>query len=163
MNDLAVIDRVETMADIEVTESRDIARMIGKQHCELMAMLEGQIRKNSTAKHIGIIPILSENGLCVEDYFIKSTYKVKGNNKSYKCYLITKKGADFIGNKMKGKQGTLFTARYVARFNDMEQSLRQGAKAKEQLMLGLFSDDPIVLATAQNELRKLVSEQKMLK
>ena len=125
-------------------------------------MLEGQIRKNGTAKHIGIIPILSENGLCVEDYFIKSTYKVKGNNKSYKCYLITKKGADFLGNKMTGAKGILFTAEYVTRFSEMEQSLRQGAEAKEQLLLGLFSDGPIVLATAQKELLKLVSARKML-
>jgi len=64
---------------------------------------------------------------------------------------------------MTGAKGILFTAEYVTRFNEMEQSLRQGAEAKEQLLLGLFSDDPIVLATAQKELRKLVSAKKMLK
>jgi len=136
--------------------------MLRKKHFELMAKLKRQIRKNGTTKHIGIIPIFCENGLCVEDYFINSAYKVKGNNRSYKCYLITRKGADFLANKMTGAKGILFTAEYVTRFSEMEQSLQQGAEAKEQLLLGLFCDDTIVLATPQKELRKLVSAKKML-
>lgn len=37
-----------------------------------------------------------------QDFFIPSTYKVGGNNKTYDHYLITRKGCDMVANKLTG-------------------------------------------------------------
>ena len=68
---------------------------------------------------VGIIPILRKHSSEVSKYFIESTYKVEGNNKTYKCYECTKLGCDMLANKMTGEKGILFTAKYVERFNEM--------------------------------------------
>ncbi len=39
------------------------------------------------------------------------------------CYLVTKKGCEFIAHKLTGQKGTEFTARYINRFHEMEQEL----------------------------------------
>lgn len=46
-----------------------------------------------------------------------------------KCYLITKKGCEFLAHKMTGKKGALFTATYINRFHEMEQQLYQPAQS----------------------------------
>ena len=56
-------------------------------------------------------------------FFKKSSYRA-GTGKNYTCYLISRKGCDFIGNKMTGEKGTLFTAAYVNTFHDMDDRLR---------------------------------------
>ena len=39
-------------------------------------------------------------------------------------YCVTKKGCEFIAHKLTGQKGTEFTARYINRFHEMEQELR---------------------------------------
>ncbi|TPR47020.1 Rha family transcriptional regulator, partial [Apilactobacillus micheneri] len=70
--------------NIEKTvDSRLIAEETGDRHSEVM-------RKIST-----MIGYISENAkLRSQDYFIKSNYKAKGNNKTYPCYLLTKMGCE---------------------------------------------------------------------
>ena len=48
---------------------------------------------------------------------------LKGNNKIYNCYLCTKMGCEMLGNKQRGEKGILFTAKYVKKFNEMEQQI----------------------------------------
>ena len=50
---------------------------------------------------------------------------VNSQNKKQPCYEITKMGCEFVANKMTGVKGTAFTAKYVERFNKMEQVLKQ--------------------------------------
>ena len=58
------------------------------------------------------------------DYFIESNYKdAKGEER--KCYLCTKMGCELLGNKLQGEKGILFTAKYVKRFNEMEDKLKE--------------------------------------
>ena len=45
--------------------------------------------------------------------------------KDYPCYLVTKKGCEFIAHKLTGQRGTEFTARYINRFHDMEEQIRE--------------------------------------
>jgi hypothetical protein len=61
--------------------------------------------------------------MVVSDYFTESTYR-DDSGKENKCYLVTKLGCDFLANKFTGEKGTLFTARYVKRFHDMEGQLQ---------------------------------------
>ena len=58
------------------------------------------------------------------DFFTESTY-VDSNNQSRPCYLVTKKGCEFIAHKLTGQKGTEFTARYINRFHEMEDGIQQ--------------------------------------
>lgn len=112
MNDL----RKTTIATVEVAE------MMETDHWKLLRKLEGQ-QKNG--KHIkGYIEILADNDIVVSDYFIPSTYK-DASGKENKCYEVTRMGCDFLANKSTGEKGVLFTARYVKRFNEMENQTKQ--------------------------------------
>ncbi|EPY2274478.1 Rha family transcriptional regulator [Clostridium sporogenes] len=124
-------------------DSREVAKMMGIDHWEILRKLDG----SESAKMIGIIPTLTDNGIVVSDYFIPSTYK-DGSGKENKCYLFTKMGCEFIANKFTGEKGILFTAKYVKKFNQMEQE---------------FKSNQLVLANKEiQELKNAVSEFKVL-
>jgi len=65
---------------------------------------------------------LGEVKIDQSDFFQESTY-ANQQNKILPCYLVTKKGCEFIGNKLTGTKGTEFTAKYINRFHDMEEQL----------------------------------------
>ena len=96
----------------------EIAEMLEMKHWQILRKLDG----TKTAK--GIIQILSDNKIVVADYFIKSSYTDE-QEKERPCYKVTKLGCDFLANKFNGENGIIFTAKYVKRFNDMEQELQQ--------------------------------------
>lgn len=91
-------------------DSREVAEMIGKDH----AMLLRDLRRYEQQ--------LAECNLAVGDFFQESTYK-DANNQSRPCYLVTKKGCEFIAHKLTGIKGTEFTAKYINRFHEMEEQL----------------------------------------
>ena len=101
---------------VQTIPSYDVAEMMGKKHFEILRMLEGYEKP----KVIGIIPVLTNSSSTVSDYFIESSYKDK-SGKTNKCYECTKMGCELLANKMTGEKGILFTAKYVKRFNEMEQ------------------------------------------
>lgn len=68
--------------EIPVIDSREVAEMMNKEHYLLIREIEG----SKTGKRVGIIPTLENANLAVSDFFIESSYKVEGNNKTYKCY-----------------------------------------------------------------------------
>lgn len=98
MNDL----RKTTINSIEV------AQMVGKQHKDLLR----DIRKY--CEHLG------ESKIALTDFFKESTY-VTEQNKTLPCFLVTKKGCEFIAHKLTGQKGTEFTARYINKFHEMEE------------------------------------------
>ena len=96
----------------------EVAEMMEVPHSDLLKKLEG--RKDRK----GYIQILNEGQMSVVDYFVKSTYlDAKGEERP--CYAVTKLGCDFLANKSTGEKGVLFTARYVKRFYEMENQVRQ--------------------------------------
>ena len=101
-------------------DSREVAEMLGKGHAELLRDIDG--RDN----YVGIIPTLEKANLALSNYFIPSTYKA--GTREYKCYLVTKMGCELLGNKQQGEKGILFTAKYVERFNQMEQAVSEQVK-----------------------------------
>ena len=108
MNDL----RKATLTTLEVAEMMEVP------HSDLLKKLEG--RKDRK----GYIQILNEGQMSVVDYFLKSTYlDAKGEERP--CYEVTRMGCDFLANKSTGEKGVLFTARYVKRFNEMENQKNQ--------------------------------------
>ena len=108
---------------VQTIPSYEVAEMMEREHSKVLKMLEGETYKDGRTKVVGIIPTLRKASSRVSDYFIESTYKVEGNNKTYKCYECTKMGCELLANKMTGEKGILFTARYVAKFNAMEKAI----------------------------------------
>lgn len=91
-----------------VIDSRDVAKMIGKAHKNLIRDIDRYINDISTGSKLSPL-----------DFFIESSYKdAKGEVR--KCYLLTKKGCEFVANKLTGRKGTIFTATYVSLFNEYE-------------------------------------------
>lgn len=100
-----------------VLDSRDVAKMIGKQHAHLMRDIAVYIRD------------MDQNpNLDSDSFFIPSTYQ-SGTGKNYKCYLLTKQGCEFVANKMTGKKGNQFTAQYVTLFNSMKETIENRPQA----------------------------------
>ena len=100
-------------------DSREVAEMLDKSHSALMKDING----SKDGKTIGIIPTLLKSNFDLSNYFIESTYK-DSSGKTNKCYLVTKMGCELLGNKQQGEKGILFTAKYVERFNQMEQAIK---------------------------------------
>lgn len=110
MSNLQVISRNGQL----LVDSRQVAEIVGKEHSHLMRDIRGYSK----------ILARSENPtLDSQNFFIPSTYRVEGNNKTYDCFLLTRKGCDMVANKMTGEKGVLFTAAYVTEFERMEKRL----------------------------------------
>lgn len=135
-----------------VTESRDVAEMVGKRHSDLLESVKGYIQH------------LEKGNFRSHDFFIPSTYKTDGNKKTYDCFLLTRKGCDMVANKMTGEKGVLFTAAYVTRFEEMEQVLN---KPKSQLEIMQMQIEQMVkqeqrLNEQDNRIEKIETEQQNL-
>lgn len=101
----------------------EIADMLEMKHYKILEKLEG----TKDGKTKGIIEILNAHDFVVVDYFIKSSYKdSKGEIRP--CYFVTKLGCDFLANKFTGEKGIIFTAKYVKRFDEMEQQIKNSYK-----------------------------------
>lgn len=110
MNELIINKRVETIESIEV------AKMMDKEHKEIMWMIDGNKKRGI----VGIKPTIELSAdLHLSDYFIENTYK-DSMNRNKKCYSVTKMGCELLSNKLTGEKGILFSARYVKRFNEMQ-------------------------------------------
>lgn len=90
--------------------SREVAEMVDKTHSDLLKDIR---------RYVGQ---LAEGNIPLGDFFSESTY-LDSNNQSRPCYLVTKKGCEFIAHKLTGQKGTEFTARYINRFHEMEHEL----------------------------------------
>ncbi|MEK5425334.1 phage antirepressor KilAC domain-containing protein [Cytobacillus sp. FSL R7-0680] len=129
-----------------LVDSREVADMTGKSHAHLMRDI--QVYKK----------ILDENPkLDSQNFFIPSTYKTNGNNKTYDCYLLTRKGCDMVANKMTGEKGVLFTATYVTQFEKMEQQLKQPFK-----LPSTYKEALLMLIEKEEEREQLHTENLML-
>ena len=91
----------------QTLNSKEVAGMVEKAHNDLLK----DIRRYS--KQLG------QGKITQSDFFIESTYQ-NSQNKTMPCYKITKKGCEFIAHKLTGTKGTVFTARYINRFHEME-------------------------------------------
>ena len=108
MNDL----RKATITTLEVAEMMEVP------HGDLLKKIEG--RKDRK----GYVQIMTEGQMSVSDFFIPSSYK-DASGKENKCYEVTRLGCDFLANKSTGEKGVIFTARYVKRFQEMENQVKR--------------------------------------
>lgn len=113
------------MEQLEQTlDSREVAEMIEKAHCELLK----DMRRYASQFNEGNLPYV--------EFFAESTYKdAKGEIRP--CYRITKKGCEFIAHKLTGTKGTIFTARYINRFHEMEDEIKEKKYLPEESLSGI--------------------------
>lgn len=103
-----------------LTDSREVALQIEKPHNDLMKSIRGYIR------------YLTEGKISRSDYFIESTYQ-DSTGRTVPCFLCTKKGCDMIANKLQGKKGVIFTAKYIEAFEKMKDFIEKGTQYSKQI------------------------------
>lgn len=110
MNDLTVFEQNGQL----LTDSREVALMVEKDHAKLLRDIRGYCE------------YLNESNFGLVEFFIESSYTdSKGEERP--CYLCTKKGCDMIANKMIGKKGVIFTAKYTTAFEKMKDFIQKGS------------------------------------
>ncbi len=157
MNELTVFN----FNQVEVVDSREVARMVEKRHDHLIRDISGYIKiMEANAPKIGEVGGAPKIG--VSDFFISSTYQ-DGKGETRPCYLLTKKGCDMVANKMTGEKGVLFTAAYVTAFEKMREKAMQAlpqeyAAASKELQAIFMLDN----RTVQHEQRIAALEEGMV-
>ncbi|MDE7185610.1 MAG: Rha family transcriptional regulator [Lachnospiraceae bacterium] len=93
-----------------VITSMEVAQMVDKRHADLLKDIRRYCEQ------------LAEGKISLGNFFSESKYQ-DSNNQERPCFLVTKKGCEFIAHKLTGQKGTEFTARYINRFHEMEKDL----------------------------------------
>ena len=116
------------MADLmnvtQTLSSMEVAEMVEKEHRELLKAIRRYTK------------LLGEGNISPADFWNDSTYE-DSQGKQRPCYHITKLGCEFIAHKTTGAKGTAFTAKYIVRFHQMEEALKQGNTNAEGISLEL--------------------------
>jgi len=142
---------VENVNGVLVTTSNRVAQELGVEHKNLIAKIEDYIEKFSKAESLA----LGENtgnvvkpeslgfgeNLDFTEFYIPSSYKVEGNFKSYKNYLITEKGiAQLIGGyNASVPKAFLLNVSYINEFERMKNII------KDNIQKPLTIEDMIIL------------------
>lgn len=104
---------IETQNQIEQKlDSREVAEMMEVSHADLLRKIDG------------INEDFRKSKIAFSKYWEESSYQVIGQTRNYRCFLITKRGCEFLAHKTTGTKGNLFTNRYMDRFTEMEQQLQ---------------------------------------
>lgn len=132
------------VSSVETIDSREVAEMIEVTHGSLLKKVRNYEE------------ILTKSKLTSLDFFIPSEYKdTKGEIRN--CYLLTKKGCEMVANKLTGEKGVIFTAKYVNRFEEMENHIKQQTptlpsnylEALERLVAEVKMNEQLVLENRQ--------------
>lgn len=75
-----------------VTDSREVAEMIGKNHKELLRDIRGYIE--IIEKNAENLMTQQSAKLRSANFFLESSYKTDDGSRSYPCYLLTKQGCE---------------------------------------------------------------------
>ena len=125
--------------------SREVAEMMEVKHGHLLEKIDN-INKTFDNRKIDF-----------QKYWVESSYKTEGNNKTYREFQVTKKGCEFLAHKSTGEKGIVFTDRYMDKFEAMEKALKSPS---------YMIEDPIKRAEAwieeQKEKRRIEQERNLL-
>lgn len=97
---------------VQTISSREVAEMMEMKHTHLLEKID-KINETFNNRKIGS-----------SKYWIKGAYKQAGNGKENREYQITKLGCEFLAHKSTGEKGIIFTDRYMTRFEEMEQVIK---------------------------------------
>ena len=90
---------------------------------EVADMMEMRNHSDMLRKIEAINNVLTNANLRSSDYWFESQYKA-GNGEMRKEYQVTKKGCELIAHKTEGEKGIIFTVKYMERFEQLEQYVK---------------------------------------
>ena len=93
--------------------STEVAKMINKEHKDLLKDIRRYIYQINESN----FALVGEEEILLTEFFIESTY-VDSKGQIRPSYNITRKGCEFIANKLTGTKGTMFTAKFINRFHE---------------------------------------------
>lgn len=110
------MNNIITSKTPETVTSMEVANMIGKEHKQLLKDIRRYINQLTKmnlnpSNEVKISPV---------DFFSESTY-IDAKGEERPCFNVTRKGCDFIANKLTSQKGTEFTAKYVNKFHELEE------------------------------------------
>mgnify|MGYP002510423714 CR=1 FL=1 len=133
----------------QILDSREVAEMIEKDHSKLLRDIRTYIEQ------------LSESKIGSGDFFRESTY-LDTNNQRRPCFNVTRKGCEFIANKLTGTKGTAFTARYINRFHEMESIISSQSPAVAPVQPEKMEQIEKEYADLKKEIRGIKSDLKRI-
>lgn len=139
----SLIVQIENINGTLVTTSNRVAEELGVEHRNLISKIDDYLSKFQSAK-------LSAG------FYIPSNYK-DNKNRTYRNYLITEKGiAQLIGGYSAAVEKAFdLNVAYINKFEEMKKQLGQITSEEDRLKLGLFSNDPEVVARSHKALLEL--------
>lgn len=145
------------MKNLEQTlDSREVAEMVEKEHRSVIRDIRRYIKQINECNHTSV----TEHKIVPSDFFEESTYK-DSTGRTLPCYMITRKGCEFIANKLTGTKGTEFTARYINRFHEMEDVIAVGqTKSQTEYLAKALLEATRMLR--EKDIQIKVLEQKMI-
>ena len=107
------IDEMQNLVEeiVQTISSREVAEMMEIEHKNLLSKID-KINDD----------LVAEN-LAAKKYWFESSFENRG--KQYREYQVTKLGCEFLAHKSTGIKGNLFTAKYMDKFNEMEQYIKE--------------------------------------
>lgn len=146
------------MREIVVATNEEIVRISSREVAEMM---EVKRHGDMLAKIDKINEVLTNGKIRSLDYWVESIYTdAKGETR--REYLVSKKGCEMLAHKSTGDKGILFTVKYMEKFEQMEEQLKNQVpqiSEKEQMLLKLFSNDPVEVATAHKRIVEIEVEE----
>lgn len=114
MKDLIV--KIENKDGILVVSSRVIAEQLGKRHSDVLSQLESLLENENTRSLI-----------------ISSAYRVEGQNREYKEYLLTEKGFNLYMFNIQGYVD--FKLAYINEFDRMRSFIEKKQLSVEEMVI----------------------------
>lgn len=145
----ATEDESYKSGSFQYIESREVAKMVEKEHDKLCR----DIRRYTSQ-------LDAANFGDISAFWMEATY-VDTYGRTQKCYLVTKKGCEFIAHKLTGEKGSIFTATYINRFHEMEDKLTDNAGISAELVNTLteFVKQQAETNRVQAEFNRMVMER----
>lgn len=136
MNNLINIEQKD---GVNVVSSRLVAEKFCKRHSDVLRAIDDKILANVILRS--------------PKYFIEDVY-LDQQNKSRKHYWMTRDGFSFIVMGFTGSEADKWKLEFIDAFNKIEQQLLQ-INERDRLLVGLFSNDPAVVAQSHKALLEL--------
>lgn len=121
LTSLEVAEMVEKTHDNLIKSIRRYSKYIDESNASLDAVKNDAVSKEDNLKQLKNEVVKAET-IDLQEFWTESQYK-DGKGQTRPCYNITKKGCEFIAHKCTGRKGTVFTARYINRFHEMEHEI----------------------------------------
>lgn len=131
-----------TTQKLETVTSLEVANMVGKEHKYLMRDIRRYTKQ------------LNEGNLAPVNFWTETTY-LDSKGEERPCFNVTRKGCEFIANKLTGQKGTEFTARYVNRFHELEENNITNSLITA---LNTISESMTAICNSQNDINNRLSK-----